>query len=147
MIEELLAYCKTADKKVIDVFKQTEIVLPKAVALFSHVLDAQHIWASRILQTKPVFSVAQVHELNDFEGLHEQNFELFKEVFEKISMLENINYKNSSGGSYTNQVKDILFHVVNHSTYHRGQIAMLFRNSAIDPPVTDYIFLKRDLQL
>ncbi|WP_209331385.1 DinB family protein [Lunatimonas salinarum] len=34
-------------------------------------------------------------------------------------------------------------HIVNHSTYHRGQIATLFRESGLQPVVTDYIMLKR----
>ncbi|WP_379084396.1 DinB family protein [Pedobacter sp. UC225_65] len=48
---------------------------------------------------------------------------------------------------YTGIVKDILFHVFNHSTYHRAQIATLFKESGITPPVTDFIILKRNQQL
>lgn len=147
MIRTLLDYCKIADEKVIDVFQSSENIPVKAIALFSHVLNAQHIWASRILQRKSAFSVAHVHLVNDFESVHKQNFELFNAVLDKIPLQEKVSYTNSSGGSYISDVRDILFHVVNHSTYHRGQIAMLFRDSEIEPPVTDYIFLKRDLQL
>ncbi|QLH28398.1 MAG: hypothetical protein HWD63_02710 [Candidatus Parvibacillus calidus] len=39
-------------------------------------------------------------------------------------------------------MKDIIFHIINHSTYHRGQIAMEFRQSGLEPLNTDYIFYK-----
>ena len=37
----------------------------------------------------------------------------------------------------------MLFHFVNHSTYHRGQIASNLKEHGIEPLVTDYIFYKR----
>lgn len=38
---------------------------------------------------------------------------------------------------------DILLHVVNHGTYHRGHVAQMMR-AALPPPITDYpVFLKQ----
>ena len=34
----------------------------------------------------------------------------------------------------------VLRHVVNHSTYHRGQVASKLKRLGIEPPATDYIF-------
>ncbi len=34
----------------------------------------------------------------------------------------------------------VLRHVVNHSTYHRGQIASKLKRFGVEPPVTDFIF-------
>ena len=144
MFRELLEYCKEADQRLIEVFKNSKTNSPKALTLFSHVLNAQHIWASRILKRAQVFPFTHVHLLNDFDNVCEQNFQLFLEVLDKVSLEEKISYTNSTGNNYTSDVKDILFHVVNHSTHHRGQIMMLFRDRGIEPPVTDYIFLKRE---
>ncbi|MXV17131.1 DinB family protein [Hufsiella ginkgonis] len=44
----------------------------------------------------------------------------------------------------TNSVVDIIYHVTNHSTYHRGQVATQFRLHEIACPATDYIWLKRN---
>lgn len=55
-----------------------------------------------------------------------------------------IQYKNSKGKQYENSVKEIYFHILMHSMYHRGQVAKLFRRDGINPPVTDYIFEMRD---
>lgn len=144
MMEELLNYCNEADKKIISVFAYAENIPVRAVAIFSHVLNAQHIWACRILQRKSVLSVSELHSTSDFDEILTQNYILFREILAKTDLKEEISYTNSSGRSYVSCVKDILFHVLNHSTYHRGQISMLFRDSGIEPPVTDYIFLKRD---
>jgi uncharacterized damage-inducible protein DinB len=34
----------------------------------------------------------------------------------------------------------VLRHIVNHSTYHRGQVAAKLKRLGVDPPVTDMIF-------
>ena len=38
---------------------------------------------------------------------------------------------------------DILLHVVNHATYHRGHIAMMMYGMSTSPPTTDLpVFLR-----
>jgi uncharacterized damage-inducible protein DinB len=52
-------------------------------------------------------------------------------------------YTNSKGERFTSPVGDILMHVVNHSTYHRGQIAADMRASGMEPAYTDFIHAAR----
>ena len=40
----------------------------------------------------------------------------------------------------TNSLGDLLIHLVNHCTYHRGQLATLMRQLAVVPPATDFLF-------
>lgn len=48
------------------------------------------------------------------------------------------------GGSGSMTREAVLLHVVNHSTYHRGHIADMMYNCAIEPPTTDLpVFLGR----
>jgi uncharacterized damage-inducible protein DinB len=54
-----------------------------------------------------------------------------------------IAYKNTRGESFENSVRDILFHINNHSTHHRAQIAARIREAGITPPTSDYIFYRR----
>ncbi|MCF8317339.1 MAG: hypothetical protein K9I02_01220 [Haliscomenobacter sp.] len=54
-----------------------------------------------------------------------------------------INYSNSKGQLFSNSIQDMLFHIINHSTYHRGQVATEFKRQGLEPLVTDYIFFKR----
>ncbi|MEM9233089.1 MAG: DinB family protein [Pseudomonadota bacterium] len=42
------------------------------------------------------------------------------------------------------RIAQILVHVVNHNTYHRGHMADMFYHLGISPPVTDYPVFLRD---
>ena len=55
-----------------------------------------------------------------------------------------IAYTNSKGISFETPLRDLLSHVVNHSTHHRAQIALVLRDANIAPPLTDYISFVRD---
>lgn len=40
---------------------------------------------------------------------------------------------------------DVLFHIINHENYHRGQVVMALQRHGIDPPNFDYILLKESI--
>ena len=145
MILETIHYTQIADSKLITIFKQHK-VSENAIIMFSHVLSAQHIWASRILGVAPKHQVWEVFNVDLFEQISKENFDLIAQILKNYSLEKEISYANSKG-SYTGIVKDILFHIVNHSTYHRAQIATIFKLEGIEPPITDYIILKREHQL
>ena len=52
-------------------------------------------------------------------------------------------YTNSKGELWENRVLDVLSHVLLHSAYHRGQIALEIRRSGSAPAYTDYIHAVR----
>ncbi len=143
-VEEIIKYTKLADIQIIEIFKQATIELPDAERLFSHVLNAQHIWAQRIFGKKPVYGVWDIHPRENFESISLENFRLIREALNNYTLDHRILYSNSRGGQYENRVDEILFHLVNHSTYHRGQVVTLLKKAGFTPPVTDYIMLKRD---
>ena len=66
-----------------------------------------------------------------------------EEKFEAVDLNNIILYKTTKGQAFENKTSDILFHIINHSTYHRGQIAADFRQTGTEPLSTDYIFYKR----
>jgi uncharacterized damage-inducible protein DinB len=39
-------------------------------------------------------------------------------------------------------IDEIVFHILNHENYHRGQCSMLLQHLAVDPPNFDYTFFK-----
>lgn len=115
----------------------------KAIKLASHILNAQEIWISRIngstAQTG-VWAMRDASTLVDAaKSLHNESIILL----ETTDLQRPIPYTNSIGASYTNIVHDILFHIINHSTYHRAQIATEVKLMGTAPPSTDYIFYKR----
>jgi uncharacterized damage-inducible protein DinB len=59
------------------------------------------------------------------------------------SLDDKVEYRNSKGESWSSRVEDILAHVLLHSAYHRGQIALQMRSSGIEPAYTDFIHAVR----
>ena len=56
-------------------------------------------------------------------------------------------YKNLKGDPFEDRIEDTLFHVVNHSTYHRGQIITMLREAGVAKVVsTDLIHYLRTLK-
>lgn len=117
--------------------------------LFSHIISAQNIWLNRTLGRDIVISpwqkitqeewilksTAVTSEwINLLESLRENDFE------------RRIEYTNAKGEKFANTIKDIVVQVINHSTYHRAQIAQLVRQSGGEPAKTDYIIYQRQFQ-
>jgi len=55
-----------------------------------------------------------------------------------------IKYKNTQGVAFEGPLWPMLQHVVNHSSYHRGQIATLLRQLGAKPVATDLILFHRE---
>jgi uncharacterized damage-inducible protein DinB len=91
----------------------------------------------------PIFQRFHIHPKDSFIGLHTENIaSLYALLNSDLNQI--VKYANPEGGFFENKISDILFHLVNHSTYHRAQIAMQFRLNDIKPPVTDFIAFKRE---
>jgi uncharacterized damage-inducible protein DinB len=53
-------------------------------------------------------------------------------------------YRNLKGDDFSEPLVNQLVHVVNHSTYHRGQVATLSRQAGFPAPATDLIVFHRE---
>ena len=49
-----------------------------------------------------------------------------------------------SGNADEQLLQDMLVHVMNHSTYHRGQITLMFRQLGHAPPATDFVLFRSE---
>ena len=50
------------------------------------------------------------------------------------------------GKQYESPVWQIVLHVVNHATLHRGQVVAMLRQLGMTPPGTDLIYYYRELE-
>ena len=125
--------------------------LPSAVLrLFSHVLNAQTIWISRINGTPSPVKVWQEHDLATCQQLHEQTSESLHQLMARADDAELhrlVSYTNSLGNTYESLVHDILTHAVVHASYHRAQVALRCREHGIEPVNTDFITYCRELSV
>ncbi|MDZ4714746.1 MAG: DinB family protein [Cytophagales bacterium] len=142
--KDLFEYSHHTNQKLAELFTAShEKTSEKSVTLYNHILNAHQIWNSRIDPASPPYGVWEIHPAGEYQRIDRMNYENSIRILETLYFDQPVSYTNSKGQPYTNTVRDILFHVINHSTYHRGQIAAEFREHGLEPLVTDYIFYKR----
>ena len=142
--KELFEYSHHFNQKLWGVFNDNpDKTSEKAVKLYNHILNAHQIWNNSIEPKQATFGVWEFHLVQDLKGIDKANFEQTLFILDKFDLNDKISYTNTKGQTFNNSIRDILFHAINHSTYHRGQIATEFRQNGLEPLVTDYIFYKR----
>jgi uncharacterized damage-inducible protein DinB len=57
-----------------------------------------------------------------------------------------VHYHDLKGNPYSSTLSEIVMHVVNHATHHRGQVSGFLRTLGHTPPPLDLIFYYRELQ-
>ncbi len=141
--KELFEYNHTVNQKVIAaILDHYDKVSEKCLSLQSHIINAHKIWNARIISIENIYERWQLHPINDFAELDNENFHTSVRILEQFDINAIVKYSNSKGQVFNNSVRDILFQIINHSTYHRAQVATEFRQSGIEPLLTDYIFYK-----
>lgn len=142
--KELFEYSHHSNQKLTDIFvNNPDRISEKAAKLFNHILNAHQIWNNRIDPKQPAFGVWELHNLHDLKIIDQTNYGHTLQLLGNFDLARTLSYSNSKGQAFHNTVQDILFHVVNHSTYHRGQIATELKQQGLEPLSTDYIFYKR----
>lgn len=139
----LFEYNDWANRLVLDKLNEYSNLNPKIYSLYSHIIIAQILWLNRVREEPNEFK--DFWQLLDLDSIKRLNA---KSTADWLSLLNGIDeknleqshsYVNSKGNKYSNTLAQILTHVINHSTYHRAQIAQLLRAENIQPPYTDYI--------
>lgn len=141
---EMVRYTDHWNGRLAHVFTDGTMDVPdRARKIFSHMLNAHNIWNNRISGLGMPFGIWQLHSPLDYAKIAAANYSSSMEIINNRDLHEIISYSNSQGTQFTNSISDVLFQVINHSTYHRGQLAMLFRDHGVEPLATDYILFKR----
>ncbi len=147
LFQELFKYNQHANAQFIKIITSIGTPPEKAVGFMDHIFNAHQIWLNRVHTEGANFAVWQSHDSIQWSTLNEQLHQrtqayLVADPADR-TLDSTITYQNSKGHSFTNSLYDIYFHVINHSTHHRSQIALLLRQNKIIPPASDYIFYKR----
>ncbi|WP_316823092.1 DinB family protein [Pedobacter gandavensis] len=145
MLDQFYKYNNWANSLLLDCLMANSSSVPEScISLFSHIVNAQTIWACRINGTTPGVSVWQVHDLESCKVLLEESVnKLSKMDYFETKDAPIIKYTVSTGDYYETSVADILLHVFNHGTYHRAQIAKEMKLNHLQPVNTDYIWFVR----
>jgi len=114
--------------------------LGRAHEILEHMLMAQRAWLNRMgVEVPPQEGDVELGVL--FTTLNG----LWKYVAEDGELEGVVEYQNSEGTRFRNTVREIAMHVVNHGTYHRGQLRGLAESEGFEGfPDTDLIFFLRE---
>ncbi|HYD01370.1 MAG TPA: DinB family protein [Phycisphaerales bacterium] len=151
--QTLLAYERHATAQVADALTSVPPearVRPeyaKALSIFAHTQQAAYLWLARLggIQPRPFnmfpdWTVEQT--VADAAAVHE-GWQRFLDALSTGDLTRAVEYTSTEGARYRGTVGDIVTHVFNHASYHRGQIAMLVTALGGTRAVTDYIAFTR----
>lgn len=143
---KLFRYNEWANNQVLEAFMQPMENDEEVTRLFSHVVSVQKLWLDRIQNNNIIFEFWNNYSIEGCIKISKESSSAWLKYLEGLTegdFSKMIAYVNSKGEHYENTIEDILAHVINHSTYHRAQIAFLLRRADVVPPVTDYVFYRR----
>jgi uncharacterized damage-inducible protein DinB len=145
-LRRLFAYDEWANREVLESLRPAEPVPARSLKLLAHILSAERLWWERIEQQKQTLPVWPDFTLAQCETEMAEMSARWKKYLEKRSdahLARSVNYENSKGENWSSREEDILLHVIMHSAYHRGQIAVDRRAAGFTPAYTDFIHAVR----
>ena len=114
-----------------------------------HMWSAEHIWWQRLKLAEYVQFPGEKFTGN-FEELSAQLLQLSQQWFTWIQQANDVNlthvfaYQNSKKEHFKQPVYEMLLHLFNHQSFHRGQIVSMLRQLGADKiPPTDFIVYSR----
>lgn len=116
-----------------------------------HIVGAEHIWLSRwigqpankLLDPKDYSTIPAIRQKWDDV---EQDMSDFVSNLTEENLSATVTYRTTEGKQLSNPLWEMMQHVVNHSTYHRGQIVTMLRQLGVKPIGTDLITFYRQKQ-
>jgi uncharacterized damage-inducible protein DinB len=115
----------------------------------AHAFAADRVWLGRI-QGNPPASFIDDHDRRldvlkiEWPAL-QQRWKQWAAPLTDQDVLAKISYKDLKGNAYQTPLWQILLHVVNHATHHRGQVSGFLRSMGHTPPPLDLIAFYRTL--
>ncbi len=133
--EELTRDFKTSDRCVLDTLV--------------HVFAADRIWLARIEGNSPsAFVTPEDREFTRLQSAWPALLGRWKDWAAQLGDRDveaTISYRDMKGNPWESPLWQIVLHVVNHGTHHRGQVSGFLRSMGHTPPQLDLIAYYREL--
>ena len=158
LLQQYAAYNVWANKKIVDRINQLpeeqvnkEIMnsFPSIYKTMLHLVDVESIWWQRLHLSEHVDWPGEKFA-GDFNELGIKLLQLSNQWQAWITQTNDANithvfaYQNSKKEHFKQPVYEMLLHLFNHQTFHRGQIITMFRQLEVDKiPATDFIIFSR----
>jgi uncharacterized damage-inducible protein DinB len=152
-LRRLLEYNRWANMRILDAAEPlTEAELKREIpssfqsvlATLVHAMGAEWLWLERWKGTSPT-ALPSADALGSVAAVRARWDELWAEQQAFLTGLgagdreRAVSYRLLSGDADTRPLGELVRHVVNHATYHRGQLVTMLRQLGRTPPSTDYV--------
>jgi uncharacterized damage-inducible protein DinB len=110
-----------------------------------HILSAEELWLSRWIGEESRMlldpsTFTDFGSINNRWGVHQSNINHFSSSLTDDDLTQLISYKNVKGIPYSLELWKQMLHMVNHSSFHRGQVITMGRQLKLQPPSLDLIY-------
>lgn len=158
ILKQLAAYSYWANQRLLDVIvvlpgeKQKQEIPSSFNSLYStvlHMWNAESIWWQRMKLQERIIAPIEIFKggMKDLANELLQQNKQWQEWVNNASdaMLDHVfQYQNSKKEQFKQPTYQMLIHVFNHGTYHRGQLVNMLRQLGIEKiPPTDFIIWSR----
>jgi len=119
--------------------------------LLTHMFAAETVWLARWMGTSPkaLRQAADFPTYGDlvraWEGLNAET-ELFIAGCDEKALKREVAYTNTKGETRTFPLGQLMLHVANHATHHRGELAAMLSSFGVDHPEDDLLWYLRELK-
>jgi len=122
---------------------------PSVKATVIHMLNAESIWWQRLKLVDPIKVPGETFSGDTKDALsmlqaQDLSWRAWLEQSGTAEQGADLHYRNLKGESFVQPLTEVLLHVFNHGTYHRGQWVNQLRECGVSIiPSTDYIEFSR----
>jgi len=131
--------------------KQRDTNFKNILSTLNHVYVVDSIFKSHLLDEKQSYLSRNTEVCPDFSMLWNQQkeidqwYENFVTGLEENDLYQITTFEFVGGGDGEMTVSEIIFHIVNHGTYHRGFVSDMTYQIPLSPPANDYTVYLRDV--
>ncbi len=112
----------------------------------AHLIGSEQVWLERILRGASMSRVPGAEELPDLAAMEEAWRSCqsdWKKIFDGADLARVIHYANTKGAQFTDEVWQIMTHIVDHGTAYRGTLITALRLLGRTPPATGLVMYTR----
>jgi uncharacterized damage-inducible protein DinB len=115
----------------------------------AHILSAEWIWLERFKGVNPTRMLDEgdypdVVALRDRWAVIEEHRRTWLESLRPDALAETLRYRDTKGNEHAQPLWQVVQHVANHGSYHRGQVVLMLRQLGAKPVSTDLLFWDRE---
>jgi uncharacterized damage-inducible protein DinB len=157
-IQRLFAYNTWADQRTVagcEALTKEQFLEPLGGSFGSvrntlaHIMDVEWLYLER-WQGRAPSSFPKAEDYPDLSHIKERwrsidsDMDEFLRALSSERLAQIIEFRNTKGILYRHPLWETMQHLVNHGTYHRGQVTTLLRQLGATPLATDMIFFYRE---